>query len=212
MTPGKGGRLRIWGGNCVHRISAPSHQATNAAGAEYSFKKKYSLKNIGWKIFFEEKKYLKSSDKVTYAAGGEHSLKQIFHLPQLFGKHTNEIHPQNLFIFFTSFPLLISSLDKRCSWSPSSPSSWWSAWPPSSSRSTSSSPRSTTTFGRSSTNIWRCNSRIWWLPNKQILQVQRDPLHADCLCWVSALVRYIHTNWNCLGVIKQNYRTHNASL
>ena len=46
MTPGKGGRLRIWGGNCVHRISASSDQATNAAGAEYSFKQKYSLKNI----------------------------------------------------------------------------------------------------------------------------------------------------------------------
>ena len=86
MTPGKGGRLRIWGGNCVHRLSASSDQATNAAGAEYSFKQKYSLKNIRWKIFFEEKKYLKSSDKVTYAAGGEHCLKQIFHLPLLFGK------------------------------------------------------------------------------------------------------------------------------
>ena len=90
MTPGKGGRLRIWGGNCVHRISASSDQATNAAGAEYSFKQKYSLKNIRWKIFFEEKKYLKSSDKVTYAAGGEHCLKQIFHLPLLFGKNSNE--------------------------------------------------------------------------------------------------------------------------
>ena len=46
MTPGKGGRLRIWGGNCVYRISASSDQATNAAGGEYSFKQKYSLKNI----------------------------------------------------------------------------------------------------------------------------------------------------------------------
>ena len=53
MTPGKGGRLRIWGGNCVHRISAPSDQATNAAGAEYSFKQKCLLKNILWskKVF-----------------------------------------------------------------------------------------------------------------------------------------------------------------
>ena len=37
MTPGKGGRLRIWGRNRVHRISAPSDKATNAAGGEYFF-------------------------------------------------------------------------------------------------------------------------------------------------------------------------------